>query len=97
MKRRLEKKPPVTEAAFETMIEQQDDVSEVQDHAVRAQHLCSRVKQNDIHTPGCAQHRATGVISSYLIRGCVACHHAISPGLQPTVCAMQLSEQQLCG
>lgn len=27
MKRRLEKKPPLTEAAFEAMIEQQDDVS----------------------------------------------------------------------
>jgi hypothetical protein len=28
VKRRLEKKPPVTEAAFEAMIEQQDDVSD---------------------------------------------------------------------
>ena len=27
VKRRLEKKPPVTEAAFNAMIEQQDDVS----------------------------------------------------------------------
>lgn len=27
VKRRLDKKPPVTEAAFEAMIEQQDDVS----------------------------------------------------------------------
>lgn len=27
MKRRVEKKPPVTEAAFEAMLEQQDDVS----------------------------------------------------------------------